>query len=382
MTPTEAPSQVTAPAPVPAPTPQHSAAPSAPQAPQAPAPAPIRASMNDIIGRTGVALETPPVTTQQQDATPAPPEVPSEPPAEPQEEPVFDLAAFEDDILRDVRPQAPVAPPPPVVTAPVVPPVVAATPPPAIPQGSPFNDGFTWEKPIDAYRDLEAAWDNKDTEGYARINQAIQHRFIQATLNPLVDELNSLKQQLQELAPVKQFVPRLQQEDHRSQLESNEAFVRGKLIEQAPQYAEMFTPPADKSTVVIEGVTVPATPINIVLAQFPWLLHANPEVPQGSSPDLVQRKKFMTMYTEGRKLWGYIKASRTPAPPTPPPAKDMAAAFQSGVQAAAPQRQQANPVREAINAPGNPTTPPAPTAPSYVDEWLRETPSPASFFRK
>ena len=327
------------------------------------------------------------MTQQQQQPTEAvqpPAEATPAAPVEEQPETPFDMAAFEASILADLgqtadpQPVAPVVPPVPPA-APVVPAAapVAQTPAQAPQsQGNPFDDGFTWNSEVEAYKDLDAAINTLQPDGtvdvskFAKVNQAIIHRNIIGTVSPLVAKIEALERELAEIRPVKEYVPRLQEQDNQARLARNEEIVRTELTKAVPQLAELLKPPADGSTVLVNGIPVPATGINKILADFPYILNIQVNEPH---PDRRQRLELAKIYNEAYRLHTRLNGSMRPVkvPAAAPPAVAAPPAQQRQVQQEA--------VQVAINAPGSAPPPAAPE--DFVQQLIRNVPSAGDIFR-
>jgi len=286
--------------------------------------------------------------------------------------PNIDLAAFEDVLLAGIQQPAapPAAPQPPAAQPPN-----AAAPNPANPQasvqtqGNPsqYDDGFTWKDETEAYSTLAEAWDKADIPTYQKASQALFARnyfsMSGPIVQPLIEKIKALEQTINEIAPDFR-----QNKSQARLLQNQEAAYRSIRYDSAgaprqgfEDFEELFVAPKDNATVKgPDGNAVPATPLNRIVAENPWIANIRVEDP---NQDVAARKTFLQMYTAVLRLY---RASKQP-PVTPAAART---AFEAG-RTAAQTNNSTDTARQLINTPGAPQ-PPQPLA-SYAQEVIAAT---------
>lgn len=298
-------------------------------------------------------------TTPQGGATPAPAPV------------IIDVAKLDEVLLAGLT-SAPAAPTPAVAPPPVQPPAGATDPTkpaaaadgtaqPSQPQGNPIDDGFTWKDERDAMTDFDAAFDKRDIEGMAKVQRGIIMRYMAPVVSAFQAQIAQLEAQLKEVTP------EVRQSRQAKQQEEDTLVAQASLRAQLPDFDELFADAPNGQTVTINGQTLPATPINRVIAAYPHIMNIRVE---DANPRIAQRKTLAAQYEMAYRMY---QGMRTPKL-TPEAAKK---AFDAGQQAAAVSQQ--HQTRQVLTAPGTPA--PAARPKGYVSEIMAATGDGASIYK-
>lgn len=161
-----------------------------------------------------------------------------------------------------------------------------------------YGDGFDdWTGPADAYRALDAAW-QEQTPGqppdYARI-AAIDNAMFARRLSASMPILQHIAQQMAEQYFTRQYGDVLSMaSDQRKDMNRDYAIQQ---LEQNPTarsfMKSLFEEEAGSEPIQFDGESFPNTALNRVIVQNPWILRINRDHP---NPDLAERLTWLDRY--------------------------------------------------------------------------------------